>query len=225
MKYDKALTKHFEEILYEVKKMGFDSVLSPEEETIFGTRDVIVCMVLRYTAGSWLAVFRDVENETEERQKFASRKDIPEWIERQWILWEKEQRVMKYYSFDYEQFLTDYKINKATLKMTEAQIKDEKKRLIDSAVADGLDIYNVELEPSTLLKSLLDKKAEYKSYVDLGDTVFEALEERDRELLYDFYVRGKSLEQIAQRFGVMQRTIVLWKAQALQRVKQIVQPF
>ena len=221
----KTLKDYFDDLFREVTEMGFDSVLSLEDKTIFGTRDVVICMVLRYDKGSWLAVLRDIEHETEQRQKFTNRERIPAWIKQQWKQWEREQHVMKYYSFDYEQFLSDYKVNRAALKMVDAQIKEEKQRLIDFAVADGLDVHSVELEPSCLLKSLLAKKNEYKRYVDLCDTVFEALEERDRIVLYDFYVNNQSMEQIAKKFDVIPRTVVQWKAQALQRVKQIVQPF
>lgn len=215
----------FKVTMASMRVLGFDCTLSLEDETIYGTRDVIVCMVLRYERGRWLAVFRDVGKQTEERQKFRSYEKIPDWIQEQWNRWENKQRVMRYYSFDYEQFLSDYKINKAALKTTKAQIKKERQRLIDAAKSDGVDIYNVELEPSDLLVSLMSKEAELKSYMDLYDTVFDALEERDRIILQDFYAEKKSVEEIADKLGIVASTVVHNKGLALQKVKQIMQPF
>jgi len=109
---------------------------------------------------------------------------------------------VKYYKFDYESLLKDYKYNKQSLNSLKKQIKLSEKGVVADAEGKGIDIYEYTLEPSNELQSLYDKKDEYQLYVDLVDDAFDALTEKERLALTYSFIDGQLPPAAARKMFV-----------------------
>lgn len=131
---------------------------------------------------------------------------------------------MKYYKFDYEALLRDYKYNRKSLNSLKKQIQMSEKGVVRDAESKGIDIYEYTLEPSHELQSLYDLKDEYQLYVDLVDDAFDALKEKERLALTYSYIDGQLPTAAARKMFVSLSTFYRVRAVAFDRFCKIVLP-